>query len=62
MRNSQMVGARGGAIFDMLHLQAARRGAAKRILTLNVIVGLQDAAVKELRDRLLNPSPLRRFG
>jgi predicted nucleic acid-binding protein len=62
MRNSQMVGARGGAIFDMLHLQAARRGAAKRILTLNVVVGLQDAAVKELRDRLLNPSPLRRFG
>jgi predicted nucleic acid-binding protein len=36
MRNSQMVGARGGAIFDMLHLQAARRGAAKRILTINV--------------------------
>ena len=36
MRNSQTVGARGGAIFDMLHLQAARRGAAKRILTMNV--------------------------
>ena len=36
MRNSQTVGARGGAIFDMLHLQAARRGAAKRILTINV--------------------------
>ena len=36
MRNSQTVGARGGAIFDMLHLEAARRGAAKRILTLNV--------------------------
>ena len=62
MRHSQTVGARGGAIFDMLHLQAARRGAATRILTINVIVGLQDAAVKELRDRLLNPSPLRRFG
>jgi predicted nucleic acid-binding protein len=36
MRNSQTGGARGGAIFDMLHLQAARRGAAKRILTINV--------------------------
>jgi hypothetical protein len=36
MRNSQKVGARGGAIFDLLHLQAARRGAAKRILTINV--------------------------
>jgi predicted nucleic acid-binding protein len=36
MRNSQTVGARGGAIFDMLHLQAARGGAAKRILTINV--------------------------
>jgi predicted nucleic acid-binding protein len=36
MRNSQTVGARGGAIFDMLHLQAARRGAAKRILTIHV--------------------------
>lgn len=36
LRNSQAVGARGGAIFDMLHLQAARRGAASRILTINV--------------------------
>jgi len=36
MRHSQTVGARGGAIFDMLHLQAARRGAAKRIFTINV--------------------------
>jgi hypothetical protein len=36
MRNSQTVGARGGAIFDMLHLQAARRGVAKRIFTINV--------------------------
>ncbi len=36
MRNSQTVGARGGAIFDMLHLQAARRKGAKRILTINV--------------------------
>src|ERR1700728_5448706 len=29
MQDSQRVGARGGAIFDMLHLQAARRGTAK---------------------------------
>jgi hypothetical protein len=36
MRSSQLVGARGGAIFDMLHLQAARRGAATHILTINV--------------------------
>jgi predicted nucleic acid-binding protein len=36
MRDSQTVGARGGAIFDMLHLQAARRGGAKRIFTINV--------------------------
>ena len=36
MRKSQTVGARGGAIFDMLHLQAARRLGAKRILTINV--------------------------
>jgi predicted nucleic acid-binding protein len=36
MRNSQSVGARGGAIFDLLHLQAARRGSAKRIFTMNV--------------------------
>jgi predicted nucleic acid-binding protein len=36
MRNSQTVGARGGAIFDMLHLQAARRAAANRILTIKV--------------------------
>lgn len=36
MRNSQSVGARGGAIFDLLHLQAARRGSAKRIFTINV--------------------------
>ena len=33
---SQKVGARGGAIYDMLHLQAARRGKANRILTINV--------------------------
>jgi predicted nucleic acid-binding protein len=36
MRNSEVAGARGGAIFDMLHLQAARRGLARRILTINV--------------------------
>jgi len=36
MRNSQSVGARAGAIFDLLHLQAARRGSAKRIFTMNV--------------------------
>jgi predicted nucleic acid-binding protein len=36
MRDSQTVGARGGAIFDMLHLQAARRGSARHILTINV--------------------------
>ena len=36
MGSSQTAGARGGAIFDMLHLQAARRMAAKRILTINV--------------------------
>ncbi len=36
MQDSQRVGARGGAIFDMLHLQAARRASATRILTINV--------------------------
>jgi hypothetical protein len=36
MRNSQTVGACGGAIFDRLHLEAARRGAATHILTINV--------------------------
>jgi len=36
MRKSHKVGARGGAIFDMLHLEAARRGGAKRVLTVNV--------------------------
>lgn len=35
MQTSQGVGARGGAIFDLLHLQAARRGKAARILTIN---------------------------
>ncbi|HKQ40361.1 MAG TPA: type II toxin-antitoxin system VapC family toxin [Verrucomicrobiae bacterium] len=32
----QSVDARGGGIFDMLHLQAARRGKAARIFTINV--------------------------
>jgi predicted nucleic acid-binding protein len=36
MKASQAAGARGGAIYDMLHLQAARRGGAGRILTVNV--------------------------
>ena len=36
MQGSQAAGARGGAIYDMLHLQAARRGEAARILTINV--------------------------
>ena len=36
MQNCQAAGARGGAIFDMLHLQAARRGNAERILTINI--------------------------
>lgn len=34
--DSQRVGARGGAIFDLLHLQAARRGKARKLYTLNV--------------------------
>jgi predicted nucleic acid-binding protein len=33
---SHAAGARGGAIYDMLHLQAARRVRAGRILTINV--------------------------
>ena len=36
MQTSQKAGARGGAIFDMLHLQAARRCRATRILTINL--------------------------
>ena len=36
MQRSQAAGARGGAIYDLLHLQAARRGKAQRILTMNV--------------------------
>ena len=34
--DSERIGARGGAIYDMLHLQAARRGKARRIFTINV--------------------------
>jgi predicted nucleic acid-binding protein len=36
MQRSHASGARGGAVFDMLHLEAARRGQAERILTINV--------------------------
>jgi predicted nucleic acid-binding protein len=36
LKSAEVVGARGGAIYDVLHLQAARRGEAKRILTVNV--------------------------
>jgi predicted nucleic acid-binding protein len=36
MQSSQDAGARGGAVYDMLHLQAARRCRANRILTLNL--------------------------
>jgi predicted nucleic acid-binding protein len=36
MQSSQSAGARGGAIYDMLHLQAARRSRATRILTINL--------------------------
>ena len=32
----QAAGARGGGMFDMIHLEAARRGKAQRILTTNV--------------------------
>lgn len=35
MTASGRVGARGGAFFDVLHLQAARLGKAEEILTLN---------------------------
>lgn len=36
LKAGKAMGARGGAIYDMLHLQAARRGEAERILTINV--------------------------
>ena len=36
LKESQTVGGRGGAVFDMLHLQAARRGRARRVYTINV--------------------------
>ena len=36
MRDSQPRGVRGGAIFDYLHLVAARKAKAKRLYTLNV--------------------------
>ena len=36
MRESKLRGVRGGAIFDYLHLVAARKAKAKRIYTLNL--------------------------
>ena len=36
LAESKANGARGGAVYHLLHLQAARRGQAKRILTLNI--------------------------
>jgi predicted nucleic acid-binding protein len=36
MRKAQAAGARGGALYDLLHLQAARQLKAQRIYTLNV--------------------------
>jgi predicted nucleic acid-binding protein len=36
MKASHKVGARGGALYDMLHIEAARRCRANRILTINV--------------------------
>ena len=36
MRESKQRGVRGGAIFDYLHLVAARKAKAKRLYTLNV--------------------------
>jgi len=36
MQTSQSVGARGGAVYDMIHLQAARHCRATRIFTINL--------------------------
>lgn len=36
MREAETRGVRGGAVFDFLHLVAARRGKASRFFTLNV--------------------------
>ena len=36
MRRSHAAGARGGAIYDMLHLQCARRAKVKKIYTINL--------------------------
>lgn len=36
MRSAQPAGARGGALYDLLHLQAARKLKAQRIYTINV--------------------------
>jgi predicted nucleic acid-binding protein len=53
MQNSESVGARGGAVYDMLHLQAARRGKANRILTINV--RHFQIFAPDLRDRITLP-------
>jgi predicted nucleic acid-binding protein len=50
----QAVGARGGAIFDMLHLQAARRGKARQIFTINV--RHFQAFAPDLKDLILLPT------
>lgn len=36
MKHCQTVGARGGAFYEVLHLEAARRGKAQKIYTINV--------------------------
>lgn len=36
MKNAQSAGARGGALYDLLHLQAARQLKAQRIYTIHV--------------------------
>ena len=54
MSKSHMSGARGGAIFDMLHLQAARRGKARKIFTINAR-HFQTFA-PDLRDIISSPS------
>lgn len=53
MDSSHRVGARGGAIFDLLLLQAAERHGAKRVHTLNKRHFL--ALGPQLRNRILGP-------
>ncbi|MEP6547519.1 MAG: PIN domain-containing protein [Gammaproteobacteria bacterium] len=36
IRSSNAAGARGGAIYDLMHLAAARKSSAKKLFTLNV--------------------------